>query len=699
MRQASLRFARPRLAVRSPRGLAPPLASLVAAALLACVGGRSPLAVSPPAAEREAYAAALAPLPRDPASAERRLTEFLQRYPDSSLADDAGLELGRIALERGDKDAALVRFRAVITQYDDGDRSDSARVELASLEAERGRREVAASTLGRARISKLPPSERRTAYRLLAAIASDRVASLRWLARLRAEEIDPELITRFDGELDAALGTLSAADLDRAAEQLGDAIPAARALARRAELALQQGDVEGARRAWEAARRRDLTAADTARVAALGERIALAERGPGDATFVPTFDEAAQAAPPDTAAATGTIGVVLPLSGPFARFGEESLQGIELAAGIFGGPASAGSGPGVKLLIRDTAGRPELAAEAVRALAAEPGVSAIVGPLLSGESEAAAAAAETAGVPLLALSSREEIAHGRRFVFRLRTTPQQEIDTLVEHTVRDLGARRFAILYPRDRYGRGAHKLFWEAVERAGGRVVAVAAYDPEANDFADPIRQLLGFSLLSPADEAVLAQRAVLERRARRLPPQAAAKLREEARALSGPGGTPLPPIVDFDVLFIPESYEKVVLIAPQLAFHEAFGMRLAGTSGWHHPDLVKLGRRHVEGARFTSLFFPEGRLPEVPEFVGRYEQAFASQPEAFAAQGFDAAQLVLMQLARGKQSRSAMRDGLLAVRGFPGVSGVLSMQEDGNARKRPFLLGVENGHLVQAN
>jgi hypothetical protein len=57
------------------------------------------------------------------------------------------------------------------------------------------------------------------------------------------------------------------------------------------------------------------------------------------------------------------------------------------------------------------------------------------------------------------------------------------------------------------------------------------------------------------------------------------------------------------------------------------------------------------------------------------------------------------MMQLARGKQARGALRDGVLAVRGFPGVSGVLSMQEDGNARKRPFLLGVENGRLVQVN
>jgi len=41
-------------------------------------------------------------------------------------------------------------------------------------------------------------------------------------------------------------------------------------------------------------------------------------------------------------------------------------------------------------------------------------------------------------------------------------------------------------------------------------------------------------------------------------------------------------------------------------------------------------------------------------------------------------------------------MRDGVLATEAYPGVSGVLTMRSDGNAQKRPFLLGVERGHVV---
>ena len=47
---------------------------------------------------------------------------------------------------------------------------------------------------------------------------------------------------------------------------------------------------------------------------------------------------------PDTAATSGSVGVVLPLSGPLARFGQESLEGVLLAAGVFD-VSSAGFGP------------------------------------------------------------------------------------------------------------------------------------------------------------------------------------------------------------------------------------------------------------------------------------------------------------------------------------------------------------------
>jgi hypothetical protein len=73
-----------------------------------------------------------------------------------------------------------------------------------------------------------------------------------------------------------------------------------------------------------------------------------------------------------------------------------------------------------------------------------------------------------------------------------------------------------------------------------------------------------------------------------------------------------------------------------------------------------------------------------------------FGSPPDVFGALGYDAANLVMLQLAGGSGGREDVRDGLLRVRGYPGVSGVTTMQPDGNARRRPYLLGVQGGSIV---
>jgi ABC-type branched-subunit amino acid transport system substrate-binding protein len=468
---------------------------------------------------------------------------------------------------------------------------------------------------------------------------------------------------------------------------------------RRASIALAEGDVDRAEKAWKTAGSLPKEAETQREFELIGERIRTRRSRPGDVLQVATFADVMRKKVPSTDGARGTIGVILPLSGSFAQFGNESLKGILLAAGVFDRASEGGERANVKLIVRDTAGRPERAAEAVRELARNPDVSAIIGPLLKGESEAAATAAERAEIPLIALTARAEVAQGRPHVFRVRTQPIQEIQVLADHVVNEVGAQRFAILYPRDAYGVGLRSMFWDAVEARGGTVVGIASYDPEATDFANAIRNLVGFRLLSEEQKAVLKERKEMRSRANRLPAEAAMELRAEALALTTEDGMPLPPIVDFDALFIPESHEKVVLIAPQLAFHEVVGVQLLGASGWYDKGLVEIGRDHVKGALFTSHYYADSTVPFVQDFTQRFEATFANEPDALTAQAFDAANLVIVQLARGRDSRSAVREGVLEFDAYPGVSGVMRMTTDGNAQKRPFLLGIERKGMKQVN
>jgi len=669
-------------------------AGLAAVALLALALACAAPPGHAPAPQDAAYDNAVALAASDAAAGEAALVAYLRANPDAERFGDAALELARLRVERGNAKGAARSLQSALRAQPRGPRVDSIRLALARLERDAGRMDDAYRVASAIRPSRLPQEERAEAYRLLAQAAGargDRAGQLRWLGQLAASTrsgVQREAALR---EIDAVVAGLTTPELVDLADRLGKAPPADRVWLRLAERQLAGGDVAGAEEAL--ARARDLTPSRKADPAgeALAARVrARREAGPLMGPL-PEFSEVARLQAPEIAGARGTLGLVLPLSGPFARYGDACLRGAMLAADIFG----AGEG-GLRLRVRDSGGDPATAAVAVADLAADPEVVAVVGPLLSDPSEAAADAAEAAGVPLLALTPRERVAAERSYAFRLALTPRAEVDAVAGHAVGNLGAARFAILHPRDAYGRGLKNLFWDAVEARGGQVVGVARYDPDATDFREPIRRLAGYLLLDDEQKEALRERKKLQNRAKRVGLEEAALLREEAAAVTGPDEEPLPPIVDFDALFIADAHEKVALIAPQLAFHEVQEVQLLGPSGWNHPDLLSVGGRHLEGAIFAESFFGDSRFPFVREFRDRYVAAFGEAPDVLAAQTFDATNLVLVQLARGLTTRTEVREGLLTVRGHPGVSGITSIQPDGNALKRPFLLSVQDGEIV---
>jgi branched-chain amino acid transport system substrate-binding protein len=669
---------------------------VVLGVLVACAG-LEPAGRAVSEAERREYASAISTLPEDLATAESRLEAFVRNWPQSRLAAEAVLQLAELARQRGDREVALQRFYRVLRDYPDSRRVDSARLAIAALEYERGRRDIAVRMLRETRLKAVSPEERQGAYRLLADTAGSAAERLRWLVLLRAARPDQDAQTAIDGEIDTLIAVVDDVVLAQLADRIDPDVPAGRMWLTLADRALDRGDLEQAARYLDRASDLPLIAAYASRAGRAGERLRLLVSG-GDATdSLPSFAAAERAGLPDTRSARGEIGVVLPLSGKFASFGEESLRGILLATGAFDAARPADDRPAIHLLIRDTQGRADLAAAAVRELAQRENLQVILGPLLAKECEAAASAAEFEGVPLVALTSREEIARDRTQVFRVRTMPKDEVQTLAEHAIRDLGVTRFGILYPSDAYGRGLSDLFWNAVEMRGGSVVALASYEPNATDFSASIRRLVGWELLTSQQKDAIEIREAMISSARRLLPDEASLIREEARAMLGPDGEQLPPIIDFDALFIPETHENVVLIAPQLAYNEVTGAVLLGSEAWNHSDLVEIGRHHVEGARFTANFYDASPVVYVREFADRYAATFGIPAEDFAAQAYDAANLVLVPLARGVQTRASLRDAVLSTSGFAGASGILSMGADGNARKRPFLLGVKRGKIVQ--
>ena len=316
---------------------------------------------------------------------------------------------------------------------------------------------------------------------------------------------------------------------------------------------------------------------------------------------------------------------------------------------------SARSGaPVIKLVIKDTGSDPLEASSAVKAILDE-SVAAIIGPVIAAES--AAIEAQDKGTPIITLSQKNNITEIGDYVFRNFITPKMQVEALVSYAVNAIGITRFAILYPDEKYGATFMELFWEEVLLQGGKVVGVEKYDPAHTDFAGPIKKLVGFPDKTPTSRA------------------------------EKPGAT-----VNFEAIFIPDGPEKAGLILPQLVYYDVKDVFLLGTNLWHSDQLIRMARQYVQGALIPDGFFSNSTNPQVVEFVEAFQEAFEEEPGFMEAIGYDTATILLESLQRPDiRLRSQLRDHLLNLRDFKGVTGTTSFDEIGEARKILYLLKIK--------
>ena len=176
------------------------------------------------------------------------------------------------------------------------------------------------------------------------------------------------------------------------------------------------------------------------------------------------------------------VGALLPLSGRGREVGRQLLQGMQLAALDEGGP---------ELVVEDTAGNPAKATGAVESLIGDQRVVAVLGPVASGTTEAAAASTRRAGVPLLSFSASEDTTSAGEQVFRFLYSLRDELTALVGKA-RARGLSRFVILYPNHGYGRTMERLFDQEVAAAGGVYCEGVAYPPGTKSFVEYVRTVL---------------------------------------------------------------------------------------------------------------------------------------------------------------------------------------------------------------
>lgn len=388
-----------------------------------------------------------------------------------------------------------------------------------------------------------------------------------------------------------------------------------------------------------------------------------------------------------------TVGCLLPLTGKYGRFGESVLDAMLLGARAFQNLEEEGSF--IRLLVRDTQGDPEVAVERVRELAEDPNVAGIVGPLRATVALACAEEAQKLGIPIITLTQREEVARVGDYVFQNGLTIRQQVDTLVEFVMEEMAFSSFAVLYPKDAYGTLSRELLENKVLEMGGELVSAVPYEDGETDFQDEIRLLVGREFLR---EVARREEEREQKRRQEEGNEGTSEGIEAGFGLGDEASEEEPILPPFQVLFIPDHFRKVALIAPHLALYDVNEITLLGTNAWNSNELVELAGEYVRDAIFSDGFFAESSMPYVREFVEDYMRAFQTEPRVLEAQGYDS--LLMLEdaflKAQGK-TREEVREALASMEGYAGLSGYTSFNQDGSAKKRLYILSIIGNHIQQ--
>ena len=148
------------------------------------------------------------------------------------------------------------------------------------------------------------------------------------------------------------------------------------------------------------------------------------------------------------------IGCLLPLTGPYKSIGQRAARGMELA---FNEWVAQGRSP-FRLVIKDTGSDQDTTILSVQELLDEK-VACILGPIIT--ADLAARMAQERRVPIITLTQKETIPETGDYVFRNFITPNMQVKALLTHAMAEKGAKKFAILYPREKYGTTFMNDFW----------------------------------------------------------------------------------------------------------------------------------------------------------------------------------------------------------------------------------------------
>ena len=359
------------------------------------------------------------------------------------------------------------------------------------------------------------------------------------------------------------------------------------------------------------------------------------------------------------------------LTGVTATFGKSTQRGIQMAVEEINKSGGI-NGKLVRVIVEDDQSKPEEAATVVKKLVNQDKVLIVLGEVASSRTLAGAPSCQEAGVPLITpASTNPKVTEVGDYVFRVCFIDPFQGEVMAKFARNTLKVSKAAILKDiKNDYSVGLAQFFTETFKSLGGIIVAKESYSEGDIEFR---AQLTAIKARNP------------------------------------------------EVIFIPGYYTEVGLIARQ-ARDLGITVPLIGGDGWDSPRLVEIGGKALENTYYSNHYTPEDPRPEIQKFITEYKAKYNEVPDAMAPLGYDAARIAfdaikrsgileeknikkayeenpkarfLMEAINTGANRRLIRDAIAQTKDFPGMTGLITIDSNRNAKKSAVVVKVEEGKV----
>jgi branched-chain amino acid transport system substrate-binding protein len=339
------------------------------------------------------------------------------------------------------------------------------------------------------------------------------------------------------------------------------------------------------------------------------------------------------------------IGGVAPATGEAATFGASTKNGFDMAVAEWNGKGGV-LGKQVKMSFADDKGDPAEAATVWTKLIEQDKVCAVVGTVMSKCSLAGAPISQASKIPMISTSSTNpKVTLVGNYIFRVCFIDPFQGTVGAKFAFEDLKAKKAACIFDvGNDYTKGLSEFFKAKFTSLGGEVVGYEGHATGTTDFKAQLTKVLA---------------------------------------------------ANPDVLYVSDYYNDVALIAKQ-ARELGFKGPLVGGDGWDSPKLVEVGGAAVEGCYFTNHYSQDNTTPLVQNFVKAYSAKYGGAPDALAALGYDATNIMLDAINKaGSTDGDKIREAMTK-EDFTGVTGQIKFDGDRNPVKSAVIIEIKGGKQV---